>query len=124
MSEAPSPFTADERALLRQAAEAVVRRRLAVPAMMLLETVTPMNVVTSSMLTMLSPVWRAALPASRIDQVATLLERRDALPALVALIDELEEQRRRDEKAERARRRDERRRRRGRAAPSAPGRSP
>ena len=68
-----------------------MRRQLAVPAMMLLETMAPMNMVTSSMLTMLSPLWRAALPASRIDKVAKVLERREAIPELIRIIDEEED---------------------------------
>ena len=86
-------FTDSERELLRQTAEAVVRHRMAAPAMMLLDTMTPMNVVTASMLHMLSPLWRVALPASRIDAVAALLERRSALPELARAIDEAEERR-------------------------------
>jgi hypothetical protein len=88
-------FTGPERALLEEAARSIVDRRLAVPAMMLLETVTPMNLVTASMLHVVSPVWRAGLPASRIDAVARLLERRDAIPEFIRLIDAAEEARRR-----------------------------
>ena len=103
MSDAGTPqFTPDERALLEEAARAVVQRRLATPAMMLVETMTPMNMVTSSMLHVLSPLWRAALPASRIDRLAKLLERRDALPELVRVIDAAEENRRREEADERS----------------------
>jgi hypothetical protein len=99
---APAPFTSRELALIEDAAQAVVRRRLATPAMMMLETMTPMNMVTASMLHVLAPIWRAALPASRIDRLAALLERRDALPALVRAIDAADDARRRAEDAERA----------------------
>lgn len=95
-------FSADERALMDEAAEAVVRRHLAAPAMMLLETLTPMNMVTASMLHVLAPVWRAAMPASRIERLARLLERRDALPELVRAIDAVDERRRQTEAGERA----------------------
>jgi hypothetical protein len=89
---------------MEEAAQAVVRRRLAVPAMMLIETLTPMNMVSASMLHVLAPIWRAALPASRIDDLARLLERRDALPEFVRVIDEAEERRRREEADERSER--------------------
>ena len=87
-------FSAAERKLMEEAAASIVQRRLAVPAMMLLETVSPMNLVTASMLHVVSPVWRAGLPASRIDDVAKLLERREAIPELIRVIDAAEETRR------------------------------
>ena len=97
-----SGFDERERQLMREAAQAVVARRLAVPVMMALETLVPMNVLTASMLDVLAPAWKAALPASRIDAVARLLERRDALPEFVRLLDELESARRREQRQDRA----------------------
>jgi hypothetical protein len=88
-----------------EAAAAIVKRRLAVPAMMLLETMTPMNMVSASMLHVMSPVWRAALPASRIEEVAKLLERREAIPEFVKVIDAAEEARRGENAAQRKERR-------------------
>jgi len=88
-------LSGQERTLLEEAARTIVERRLAVPAMMLLETVSPMNLVTASMLHVVSPVWRAGIPASRIDEIARLLERRDTIPELIRLIDAAEEARRR-----------------------------
>jgi hypothetical protein len=99
--QAPA-FSVDERALMDEAAQAVVRRRLAMPAMMLIETLTPMNMVTASMLHVLTPVWRAALPASLVERLAPLLERRDAQPELVRVIDEAEHRRRQAEADEQA----------------------
>lgn len=85
-----SELAATERELIASTAQAVVARRMAAPAMMFLETITPMNVVTSSMLHVMSPLWCACLPASRIDDVARLLERREAIPELIRAIDEAE----------------------------------
>jgi|GEM_PF-3400066 len=96
-----SSFSEEERALMTEAAEGLVKRRFAVPAMLFLETVSPMNMVSASMLHMLSPIWRSAMPASRIDQLAALLERRDSVPEFISIIDQTEETRRRDEKAAR-----------------------
>ncbi|HZM01253.1 MAG TPA: hypothetical protein VFD43_13485 [Planctomycetota bacterium] len=96
-----SDFSAEEHALLDEAAAALVRRRLATPAMMALETLVPMNLVTASMLHVMSPLWRVALPASRIDAVARLLERREAIPELIRAIDAAEERRRLQEREER-----------------------
>jgi len=94
-------FTQEERDLMDEAAASIVKRRLAVPAMMLLETMTPMNIVSASMLHVLSPVWRAALPASRIEDIAKLLERREAIPEFVKVIDAAEEAQRQDRKRRR-----------------------
>lgn len=91
-----SELAPDELALLDEVADAVVRRRLAVPAMMFLETMAPMNVVGSSLLHVAAPIWRVVLPASRIETLARLLERRQAVPELVRRIDEREERWRRE----------------------------
>lgn len=91
----------DDRALMEEAAAAVVKRRLAVPAMMFLETVSPMNTLSSSMLHMIAPIWGIALPAARLTQVAQMLERRDTIPQLIRIIDEAEEERRLEEAAQR-----------------------
>ncbi len=80
---------------MEEAARSIVARRLAVPAMMLLETVSPMNLVTASMLHVVSPVWRAGIPATRIDELARLLERREAIPEFIRIIDEAEGEHRR-----------------------------
>jgi hypothetical protein len=62
----------------------------------------PMNMITSSMLYTLAPVWKTALPASRIDELARLLERREAIPHFIRALDAGEEQRRLDERNRRA----------------------
>lgn len=90
-----SALSVEQQSLVDELAERVVRHRLAVPAMMLLETFTPMNMLGSSTLHMASPLWRIVVPASRIDQAARLLEHREAIPALISAIDICEESRRR-----------------------------
>ena len=87
-------FSDDENALLDETAERVVRMGMAVPALVFLETVVPMNMVTSSMLHVASPLWRVIVPASRIDQAARLLARRGAIPELIRRIDRAEHSRR------------------------------
>ena len=92
---APAVFSADERSLIDDAARRVVAARLAVPAMMFLETLAPMNLVTASMLHGLTPLFGIALPAARLEALARLLERRESIPALVSAIDAAEDARRR-----------------------------
>ncbi|MFT7465027.1 MAG: hypothetical protein ACI9EF_003388 [Pseudohongiellaceae bacterium] len=93
-------FSEKEQELMQRAADGLVKRRFAVPAIMFLETVSPMNMVGSSMLRVLSPMWRAVLPASQIDELATLLERRESVPYFISLIDKADEDRRRKEIAD------------------------
>ena len=88
-------FSAAEQALIDEAARRVVAARMAVPAMMFLETLAPMNLVTASMLHALTPVLGIALPADKLAALAQLLERRESIPALVTAIDAAEDARRR-----------------------------
>lgn len=125
-----TPFTAEDRALFQTAADAIVRRRMALPAMMFLETVVPMNTVTAAMLHLLTPIWSVALPAQRLRQLAALLEQREAIPELIAAIDTAEAGRRaaeaedkRARRAERQARRAERASRHGSGRPPSPPRS-
>jgi hypothetical protein len=64
-------------ALLDEAARRVVELRMAVPAMMFLESIAPMNLVTANMLHLLTPVLGMALAPGLLERVALLLERRE-----------------------------------------------
>jgi hypothetical protein len=83
----------DDRLLLEQTAERIVHARMAVPAMMFFETMAPMNMVSSSMLRIMSPAWQTIIGSSRIDQVAELLERREIIPEFIRIIDTAEDAR-------------------------------
>lgn len=76
----------DER-LLERMAEAVVRRGLARPTILFLESAGPMNFLGSQVLHALAPVLSLACNTRELEQAAHLLERRDALPRLAALIE-------------------------------------
>ena len=104
-----SALSPQDRALLEQTAERIVRARMAVPAMMMLEMVQPMNFVSASMLRVVSPTWRALVGESRIEQLAQILERRESLPEFLEIIDRCEDGHRRQERQARARRREARR---------------
>ncbi len=99
-TETTTPFGTADLELLNDTARRIANARMAVPAMMFLETITPMNMVSSAMLRVMSPAWRTVISASRIDQVAKMLERRDAIPTFIRLIDEADDQRRLEEKSE------------------------
>ena len=83
-SQALSP---DDLALLERVADAVVRRGMAAPATVFLESVGPMNFLGSQALHVLTPLLDLACKTGEIEQVARLLERRDTIPRLIALIE-------------------------------------
>ncbi len=77
----------DDLALLERVADAVVKRDMAAPATVFLESVGPMNFLGSQALHFLTPILDLACNTSEIEQVARLLERRDTIPRLIVLIE-------------------------------------
>lgn len=69
-------------------AETVVRRGLAAPATLFLESVAPLNFLGSQVLYGLAPLLRCACDRDEFDRAAQVLERRDSLTRLAALIAE------------------------------------
>ena len=80
--------TAEEEVLLEKVAGGVVRRRLEVPAEMFLESVRPLSFLGSQALVFLQPILAIVLNPTEIEKFSRLLEKRAALPRLVALIEE------------------------------------
>jgi len=74
-------------ALLERTAEAVVARGMAVPAVVFLESVGPMNFLGSQALHFFAPILDMIFPQRDVQRVALLLERRDTLSRLVSLIE-------------------------------------
>ena len=81
------PLTSADIALLERAADAIVRRGMATPAVLFLESVGPMNFLGSQALHFLTPILDVVFPQRDVERVACLLERRDTLARLVALIE-------------------------------------
>jgi hypothetical protein len=81
------PLTSADIALLERAADAVVQRGMATPAVLFLESVGPMNFLGSQALHFLTPMLDVVFPQRDVERVAYLLERRDTLARLVALIE-------------------------------------
>lgn len=77
----------DDLALLERVADAVVKRGMAAPAAVFLESLGPMNFLGSQALHFLTPILDLACKTSEIEQVARLLERRDTIPRLIDLIE-------------------------------------
>ena len=81
------PLGIEEVALLDKIATAVVARRMGGPALLFLEPAGPMNFLGSQALHFLTPILNLACATREIDLAAHLLERRDAIPRLIALIE-------------------------------------
>jgi len=82
-----APLSLDDLALLERVADAVVARDMAVPAVVCLESVGPMNFLGSQALYFLTPLLDVVFPQRDLERVAHLLERRDTLTKLTALIE-------------------------------------
>jgi hypothetical protein len=80
-------ITAEEQALLEKVAATVVKRRMAGPAVLFLESAGPMNFLSSQALHFLTPILDLTCDVREIEQAACLLERRDAIPRLIELIE-------------------------------------
>lgn len=81
------PLTPDEVALLERVADVVVRRGMATPSVMFLESLGPMNFLGSQVLHFFTPLLEVVFPQRDVERVAVLLERRDTLARLAALIE-------------------------------------
>ena len=80
-------LTIDDLALLERVADAVVKRGMAAPATVFLESLGPMNFLGSQALYFLTPIVEWAFHAKEVEQVARLLERRDTISRLITIIE-------------------------------------
>ena len=102
-------LTEADAALLDRVAEAVVRHRMTVPAILLLESVKPLSFLGSQSLYFFEPMVRAFFSVPDYDRVAALLERRESVEWLLVRIEAKDDEARRNERDEKARRREARR---------------
>ena len=86
-TSAAAVFSIEDLALLERVADAVVKRGMAAPATVFLESLGPMNFLGSQALYFLTPIIEWAFHAKEVEQVARLLERRDTISRLIALIE-------------------------------------
>jgi hypothetical protein len=80
-------FSQEDEALMARVAEVIVRRDMAAPATVFLESMGPMNFLGSQTLHFFAPILECAVSVKDVEHVARLLERRDSIPRLIALID-------------------------------------
>lgn len=80
-------FTTEDLVLLERVADVVVKRGMAAPATVFLESLGPMNFLGSQALYFLTPIVEWAFQAKEVEHVARLLERRDTIARLIAIIE-------------------------------------
>ena len=81
------PLSIDDVQLLERIAETIVKRGMAAPATMFLESMGPMNFLGSQALHFITPIIDCAFNVKEVEQVARLLERRDTVTRLIAIIE-------------------------------------
>ena len=82
-----APLSEQDVELMTRVASMIVKRGMAVPATVFLESVGPMSFLGSQALHFLKPIIDVAFDAREVEQIARLLERRDSVPRLLALIE-------------------------------------
>jgi len=92
-TEPQQPLSSADLALLERAADVIVQRGMAAPAVLFLESLGPMNFLGSQALHFLTPILSVVFPQRDVERVALLLERRDTLSRLSTLIDTRERER-------------------------------
>lgn len=81
-----SPLAPEETALLEKIATLVVKRGMAVPAVLFLESVGPLNFLGSQVVHGLRPFLELVCSPADMERLATVLERRESVSHLIALI--------------------------------------
>jgi hypothetical protein len=81
-------YSAADEALLRKIADLIVRRGMAAPALLFLESLGPLSFLGGQTVHGLKPFLDLVCDPLELDRLATILERRDSVDKLIALIQE------------------------------------
>lgn len=84
------PLTEPQYALLDRVAAFIVRRRMTVPAIFVLESSKPMNYVGSQAMAFFEPLVHTLFTAPEYTELRLILERRTAIETLLRKIEDLE----------------------------------
>jgi len=76
--------------LMRKLAKGVVDRRMAVPAIMFLESIKPMNFLASQVMVFFEPVILSLFTVANYREISLVLEERDAVENIIKFIEEYE----------------------------------
>ncbi len=70
-------------ALIRKLADYVVRRNMSVPAIMFLESVRPLNFISSQAMIFFKPILSRFFSRDEYDKIAIILEKREVVDLLI-----------------------------------------
>ena len=79
-------FAPEETALLEKVSRLIVKQGMAVPALLFLESLEPLNFLGSQVLHGFRPLLELVCDATEMERLAAVLERRDSVPRLITLI--------------------------------------
>jgi hypothetical protein len=82
-----APFSDEDKALLGKIADAVVKRQMATPAIMFLESVRPLNFLGSQAIIFFQPVVNFVISTTELEKFAIILEKRSSIPYLIEVIE-------------------------------------
>lgn len=83
-----SDFSAEDIALLEKIAGVIVKRGMAIPAVLFLESLGPMSFLGSQIVHGLKPFLDVVIDPTDAERLAVLLERRDSIERLSTLLQE------------------------------------
>ncbi len=81
------PLTDEDHKLLARLAQKVVARRMAVPALLFLGSVRPLNSIASQAMVFLRPLVSGLLNPAEYDRMTEILDRREGIGALMDAIE-------------------------------------
>jgi hypothetical protein len=81
-----APFSAEELSLLQEIATSIQRRGMATPTLLFLESLGPLSFLGSQIVHGLKPFLDVVVAPAKLERLATLLERREAVDRLIALL--------------------------------------
>ncbi|MBI3096847.1 MAG: hypothetical protein HYY93_01170 [Planctomycetes bacterium] len=83
-------LTAEDEVLLARIAKGIAERRMTLPALFTLESLTPVQFVGSQGMLALRPLLELGVPAADLELASRICERRGAIPRLCALLEEVD----------------------------------
>ncbi len=98
----PEELTERQIELLGKIADRVIKYRMAMPAILFLESVRPLNFVGSQAMVFFAPIVHSLFSAREYDEIQLALEHRNTIAYLADVLQEKETERLTKEKAEKA----------------------
>ncbi len=98
----PEELTERQIELLGKIADRVIKYRMAMPAILFLESVRPLNYVGSQAMVFFAPIVHSLFSAREYDEIQQALEHRNTIAYLADVLEEKENERLIREKAEKA----------------------